>query len=112
MIDDEGVDLEEEDVADLNDLMNETEAVKARNHFQSIFWNQQSKYNELDDKRRMRWHPLMIRFALNLKYLSSFAYTAVSNVLALPSKRTLCDYTHIMSVNAGINCKVEMRYEF
>ncbi len=42
----------------------------------------------------------MIRFALNLKYLSS---NAVGNFLALPSKRRLCDYTHVMSVEAGVS---------
>ncbi len=29
--------------------------------------------NSLKDKRQMRWHPLVIRFALNLKYMSSSA---------------------------------------
>ena len=33
-------------------------------------------YNGLKDKRQMRWHPYMIRFALNLKYQSSSAYKA------------------------------------
>ena len=32
---------------------------------QRVFWDQQRKYNNLKDKQQMRWHPLMIRFALN-----------------------------------------------
>lgn len=59
----------------------------------------------------------MIRFALNLKYLSSNAYRAVGNFLALPSKRTLCDYTNVMNVGIGLSCtlidrlKCEMKYD-
>ena len=44
---------------------------------QHIFWDQQRRYNTLRDKCQMRWHPLVIRFALNLKYLSGTAYQAV-----------------------------------
>ena len=112
-IEKEGVDLLEEDACDMNDLMdemNESEKQRiARSQFQSIFWNQQRMYNRLQDKRQMRWHPLMIRFALNLKYLSSNAYRAVGNFLALPSRRTLCDYTHVMSANAGISSEMIVR---
>ncbi len=63
---------------------------------QHIFWQQQCRYNELKEKRQMKWHPLLIRFALNLKYLSSTAYQAIreSGMIALPSERTLYDYTH------------------
>ena len=35
------------------------------------------KYNSLRDKRQMKWHPLVICFALNLKYMSTSAYRAV-----------------------------------
>ena len=71
---------------------------------QRVFWDQQRKYNNLKDKRQMRWHPLMVRFALNLKYLSGSAYRAVrqSGVIALPSDRTLSDYTHWMTPHNGI----------
>ena len=71
---------------------------------QRVFWDQQRKYNNLKDKRQMRWHPLMVRFALNLKYLSGSAYRAVrqSGVIALPSDRTLSDYTHWMTPRNGV----------
>ena len=90
---------------------------KARSHFLSTFWEQQQHYNQLKDKRQMRWHPLIIRFALNLKYISSNAYRAVGNFLALPSKRTLSDYTNVMSVETGLSCtliermKRDMKFE-
>lgn len=104
LIDRDGIDLAEEDVSEFNDLVDEVdETVKTRSHFQKIFWDQQRAYNNLHNKRSMRWHPLMIRFALNLKYLSSGAYRAVSHFLALPSNRTLCDYTHVLSAESGVS---------
>jgi hypothetical protein len=110
MIEKEGIDLVEEDASDLRELMSEVdENTKAKKHFCSIFWDQQQAYNSLDDKRRMRWHPLMIRFALNLKYLSSNAYRALGNFLALPSKRTLCDYSNVFSVEPGVSNELIQR---
>ena len=52
----------------------------------------------------MRWHPLVVRFALSLYYSSRVAYrTATSSgFLVLPSERTLRDYTHWCSVNNGV----------
>ena len=43
----------------------------------------------------MRWHPLVIWFALNLKYLSGTAYQAIRQrgMISLPSECTLSDYT-------------------
>ena len=66
------------------------------NSLQRVLWDQQRRYNSLKDKRQMRWHPLVIRFALNLKYLSGTAYRAVhqSGLINLASERTLSDYTH------------------
>ena len=62
------------------------------------------KYNKLKDKRQMRWHPLAVRFALNIKYLSTSAYKAMrqSGIIHLPSERTLRDYTHWSSVHSGV----------
>ena len=57
----------------------------------------------------MRWHPLMIRFALNLRYLSSTAYRSVGNFMALPSQRTLQDYTHVLNFDAGMSKEVVKR---
>ena len=66
-----------------------------------IFWEQQLQYNHLNSKRSMKWHPLMIRFALNLKYLSTSAYRAVGGFISLPSERTLRDYTHWIEFGTG-----------
>ena len=113
-IDEEGVDLAEEDIDDLSEIFAQAdqETTKlTREHFQRVFWEQQKEYNELGDKRRIRWHPLMIRFALNLRYLSSSAYRALSNFIALPSKRTLCDYTHVIQVTSGVSYAMINRFK-
>ena len=61
-------------------------------------------YNKLKNKKNMRWHPFVIRFALNLKYLSSSVYKAArqSGVINLPSERTLADYTHWSLPHTGV----------
>ena len=74
---------------------------------QRIFWEQQINYNSVKPGQ-MKWHPYMIRFALNLKYASTSAYRAVqqSGVIALPSERTLRDYTHWVSIKDGPQAEV------
>ena len=86
----EGIDLSEGDEDEIEELFSQAdkdvEKNHSREHFQRIFWEQQRNYNKLKNKKRMRWHPLMIRFALNLRYLSGTAYRSVGNFLALPSQ--------------------------
>ena len=45
----------------------------------------------IKDSRQMRWHPVMIRWCLNLKLLSTSAYHSLrtSGFMKLPSERTL-----------------------
>lgn len=56
------------------------------------------------DKRKIKWHPLVLHFTLNLKYLSTSAYRAIqqSGIISLPSARTLDDYTHWMTPQSGL----------
>ena len=100
--------LQDSDAADICDIVTEVSPV-VEDTFppdspQRILWDQQKHYNSLRDKRQMRWHPLVIRFALNLKYLSGTAYRALhqSEVISLPSEDTLSDYTHWTTPHAGI----------
>jgi hypothetical protein len=113
IIESEGIELHEDDQQDVEALITcaNDEVVKkySKDDFQRIFWEHQQCYNKLKDKRRMRWHPLMVRFALNLRYLSSTAYKAVRSFLALPSQRTLQDYTHVMKFEAGTSSAVVNR---
>ena len=109
LIESEGVRLSREDAADIQAVMEEnSEKVDGdftKDSFQHILWEQQKKNSALKDKRQMRWHPLVIRFALSLRYASSTAYRTVasSGLLSLPSERTLRDYTHWCSVRNGVH---------
>ena len=109
LIEREGVRLTEADAADIQTVMAETSDKVdddfVKDSFQHILWEQQRKYNALKNKRQMRWHPLVIWFALSLRYASSTAYRTVtrSGLLSLPSERTLRDYTHWCSVRNGVH---------
>lgn len=39
-------------------------------NFQKVLWEQQTQYNTLAKKKQMKWHPLMLRFALGLHFAS------------------------------------------
>lgn len=100
--------LHETDASDISAVIDDVASlVKEQypsNTPQRIFWDQQVLYNRLKSTKQMRWHPFMIRFALNLKYLSTLAYRALrlSNVIHLPSERTLADYTHWALPHSGV----------
>jgi len=100
--------LDRGDAADMTSLFHEVaptvEESFPQDSPQRVLWEQQQQYNSLPDKRQMRWHPLIIRFALNLKYMSTSAYRAVreSQFVSLPSERTLSDYTHWSSAHTGV----------
>ena len=109
LINDQAISLEDNDAADIISLISDVHPV-VQDSFppdspQRIFWDQQLLYNRVADTRQMRWDPLIIRFALNLKYLSTSAYRALrkSGIIHLPSERTLSDYTHWSSSQTSIN---------
>ena len=95
----DGMKLSSADSEDFSRLMDElTPSVDqqfSEDYPQHLLWQEQLKYNRLNKKQQMRWHPLIIRFALNLLYSSRAAYHAVtsSGFLSLPSERTLRDYS-------------------
>ena len=103
MVETGGMKLTETDSADIQSLIAQPlNKDFPENSFQHIFWEEQRKFNALKNKRQMRWHPLIIRYALALKYSSTSAYRLVSGYLSLPSERTLRDYTHWCSVSDGV----------
>ena len=69
-----GVTVNEEMHRDLKSII-ETEGnkniQKECNSFQRIFWQQQVLAASKQDARGMRWHPLMIKWCIYLRYLSS-----------------------------------------
>ena len=56
--------------------------------------------------RQMRWHPVLIKWCIHLKLLSSASYHALrtSGFIALPS--TLRDYTNYFSSKPGFQVEV------
>ena len=110
-IEEEGVALTQKDSDDISSVLSDVSPLVknfSEGSILRIFWEQQVKYNSLKDRRQMRWHPLLIRFALNLKYSSTSAYRAVreSGLISLPSERTLRDYTHWAPIRDGPQVEV------
>ena len=60
--------------------------------FLRLFWDQQLMAVQTKEQQQLWWHPMIIKWCLNLKYLSSGAYGALRSVLSLPSERALRDY--------------------
>ena len=96
-----GISVDEEMNSGLVNLLNmygkEATKDKSSDSFLKIFWMQQLKSLTLKSKSSIRWHPLIIRWALYLHHRSSGAYEMLrkSGVLSLPSSRTLRDYRHL-----------------
>ena len=73
--------------------------------FAQVFWESQLQAAKVKDARSMRWDPIMIRWCLYLRHVSSRAYNMLrdAGVVRLPSQRTLRDYTFIMQRHKGSN---------
>ena len=73
--------------------------------FMKLFWNQQKL---LSNNGCKKYHPMIIRFCLSLAFKTSSAYEELrnSNVLTLPSRRTLLDYKNAIMPKAGFNDEV------
>lgn len=98
---------------DLSQIMSQhTEAMRATHppgSFARIFWDSQKQASSLTDAQQMRWDPLMVRWCLYLRHLSSSAYETLREcgVVKLPSQRTLRDYTHHTKAVAGFSKGVD-----
>lgn len=56
----------------------------------------------------VRWHPLFIRWCLNISRVSQKAYDIMrESGIKLPSRRTLSDYTHWMSSRPGFSSEID-----
>ena len=80
-----------------------------KDSFQRVFWEQQKQAASKADKRGIRWHPLFIRWCLYLRHQSSKAYDTLrqSDCIALPSQRTLRDYSHAVKAEVGFSMEVD-----
>ncbi|KAK3929585.1 DNA transposase [Frankliniella fusca] len=104
MIEKEGVKVEKS----LADTFREILLGADLNPKQSVFLEQQIKFIECKKKTSMRWHPTLIRLALSLYLKAPGAYKDLqeSGFIALPSARTLFDYSHVTKIEPGVDSHV------
>ena len=111
MIEKHGVTMDEQVSNDLKQIMQcESRKMMERakgNTFQHLFWKQQELAASKQDARGMRWHPLMIKWCIYLRYLSQGAYETMRSCISLPSQRTLRDYTHHLKPSSGFSYGVD-----
>ena len=81
--------------------------------FEKILWEEQQKYISSSSPSGIRYHPMIIKFCLNLAAKSSSAYkdlrydnTTGSGILVLPSLRTLRHYKNFIRPTRGFNPEV------
>ncbi|KAL5500013.1 hypothetical protein EMCRGX_G011503 [Ephydatia muelleri] len=88
---------------------NEVVKLHPEGSFQRMFWSQQLNASRVQKASAMKWHPLMIKWCLYLRYKSSGAYEALreSGCLKLPSQRTLRDYTHVVKAANGFTLDID-----
>ena len=77
--------------------------------FERMFWEQHARAASSKSTKGNRWHPAMIKWCLYLRHLSGKAYETLrnSNVIVLPSQRTLRDYTYFIPSTIGFSSKVD-----
>lgn len=110
-----GVVLDEQTSSDLHQIMLEEQSTIDKlpeDSFQSVYWKQQKEAAE-KHKNSMRWHPLMIRWCLYLRHLSSKAYDTIreSGCIYLPSQRTLRDYSHCTESGPSFTSEVDIQLQ-
>ena len=74
----------------------------------NLFWQEQKKLSSCKNPSGVRYHPMIIRFCLSLMSKSPSAYEEIrnSNILTLPSTRTLRDYKNFIKPETGFRKKV------
>lgn len=107
----QGVNVDEPLDGDLKQIMEESSSKVYESHppgsFLRLFWDQQLEAIKTKDRRQLRWHPMMVKWCLNLKLMSGRAYNALRSTLVLPSERTLRDYTHYFESKPGFDSELD-----
>ena len=100
-----GVEVDRELSSDINEIMKTN--IKDASPFMQLFWEEQNKNFSTNPNAR-KYHPMIIRFCLSLASKSASAYDELrnSNVLILPSRRTLRDYKNVIRPKTGFNSEV------
>ena len=77
--------------------------------FKWLFCDQQQRSSSVRNSKSMRWHPLFIKWCIYFRHLSGSAYDFLreSGCVALPSKRTLRDYTYFISTTIEFSNEVD-----
>ena len=104
-----GVTLDSELDSDIQAIMCDNDTLShPPDSFAKIFWDQQKESLQKHPKQ-MRWHPMMIKWCIHLRMLSSSCYNSFrsSGVVRLPSDRTLRDYTHVIKAQSGFQREVD-----
>ena len=88
---------------DIEEVMNKNLNVSP---FMKFFWEQQK--SSQNEGSGVHYHPMIIRFCLSIASKSASAYNELrsSNVLTLPSLRTLRDYKNAIRPTTGFNMEV------
>ncbi len=64
-------------------------------HISTFVWEQQVEALSVPDRRQVRWHPMIIKWCLSMKLISSGSYALRSSkVVILPSDRTYAKGLH------------------
>ena len=78
--------------------------------FMKLLWDEQQKYLQSSHSSSVRYHPMIIKFCLNLASKSSSAYSDLrydkktgNGILVLPSLRTLRNYKNYIHPTRGFN---------
>ena len=77
---------------------------------QSLLWSQQLEQLKLENKRTMRWHPLIVRWCLSIYMTSPAAYKQMASkrnkLLILPHENTLKKYINFTKPESGFNIDI------
>lgn len=93
------IEVDHELSKDMLTILGQTEKVTP---FMSLFWQEQKKLLS-SSKTGVRYHPMLIRYCLSLAAKSPSCYEELrnSNILILPSQRTLRDYKNFIRPKRG-----------
>ena len=99
-----GITLDNDTASDIKAIMDAEEHRVKKDHgegsFLRLFWQTQKEAASGPACGR-RWHPMIIKWCIYLRHQSSKAYDTLRHTLALPSQRTLRDYTSCVKASAG-----------
>ena len=100
--------VDEELGQDIFKIMDDnSESMSSISPFMKLFWEQQKQ--KIGEGTGVRYHPMIIRFCLSLASKSASTYDdelRSSNILTLPSRRTLRYYKNAVKPEAGFNPEV------